>query len=321
MEPIILEDRVSGSTARIAPELGFNCYSFQAVVNDHLIDVLDADPQFVDRGARPSGHGIPILFPFPNRIRDGRFSFDGREYKLPDTAVPFDNAGNAIHGFCLDRPWRVKEVGANFAVGEFQLSKDAPDRLEYWPADCSIAIRYELRGTTLHAGIRIVNPSDSSLPWGFGTHPYFRVPLAPQSDPKHCLVVASATEQWDLVDCLPTGGRRPVAAEKDLRDGAYFDQVQLDDVLTGLNPAGDVLEFLIIDEQSGLQIRQRCDKVFRELVVFTPPNRNAVCLEPYTCVTDAVNLSGREIDAGLRTLEPGGEFRTWIDIHAERVIA
>ena len=63
------------------------------------------------------------------------------------------------------------------------------------------------------------------------------------------------------------------------------------------------------------------DKVFREVVVYTPPNRDAVCLEPYTCVTDAINLQSRGIDAGWRVLEPGAEFRTWIDITARPVIA
>jgi len=92
-------------------------------------------------------------------------------------------------------------------------------------------------------------------------------------------------------------------------------------VLTGLSPQPQSLDCQIIDEAAGLQVLQRCDPVFREVVVYTPPGRNAVCLEPYTCATDAINLEQQGIAAGWRTLEPGGEFRTWIEIRAGLVIA
>jgi aldose 1-epimerase len=44
------------------------------------------------------------------------------------------------------------------------------------------------------------------------------------------------------------------------------------------------------------------------LVVFTPPHRQAFCVEPYTCTTDAVNLQQRGVDAGWLTLPPGGRW-------------
>ena len=45
-------------------------------------------------------------------------------------------------------------------------------------------------------------------------------------------------------------------------------------------------------------------KDFRDLVVFTPPHRHAVCLEPYTCITDAANLQAKGVDAGWRVWLP-----------------
>lgn len=321
MEKINLEYPSTGSTAKIAVHRGFNCYEFRAEVNGKTVDVIDSQPDFPEGNGRPSGNGIPLLFPFPNRIRGGRYSWNGKNYELPADVIPFDNTGNAIHGFCLDRPWRVISSGGNFAVAEFQLSVDAPDRLKFWPTDFLIEVRYQLLETTLRAEIRIINPTEEPLPWGFGTHAYFRLPLSAESDLKHCLVQAPVTQQWELIKCLPTGNRIPVAEEKDLTDGAYLDLLNLDDVYTGVNPAEGILECLVMDEHAGLQIAQRCPSVFREIVAFTPPNRNAVCLEPYTCVTDAVNLQQQGIEAGWRVLEPGGEFCTWINISAEQIIA
>jgi aldose 1-epimerase len=321
MEVLVLSDTRTGSTVRILPELGFNCFEFRTNVAGQTIDVIDASPQFATGHERPSGHGIPLLFPFPNRIRGGRFSWNGRDFEIPISNASHDGAGNAIHGFCLDRPWRVTSRGVDFAVGVFELGKDAPDRLEYWPADFRIEVRYQVRGPKLRADIRLVNPSTVPLPWGFGTHPYFKLPLGAKSRPAHCLVMAPASEEWELVDCLPTGRRLPISESKDLRDGAYFDVLKMDDVLTGLPAGQSVLECGIMDEACGYQIIQQAGPAFREIVVYTPPNRNAVCLEPYTCATDAINLQPQGIDAGWRVLEPRAEFRTWIELTACEVIA
>ena len=51
--------------------------------------------------------------------------------------------------------------------------------------------------------------------------------------------------------------------------------------------------------------RVRRGPLSRELVVFTPKHRQAVCLEPYTCTTDAINLQQHGVDAGWLVLPPG----------------
>jgi aldose 1-epimerase len=321
MQSILLKDPSSRSTAKIAAHLGFNCHQFHAHFGGKTVDVIDAAPDFEAGKQRPSGHGIPILFPFPNRIRAGKFSWKGREYHLPESKVGYDGAGNVIHGFAIDRPWRVIEQEESYAVGEFRLSIDAPERLDLWPADYIIRIRYEVAGRALRADIEIENPSDAPLPWGFGTHPYFKLPLGADSGAGQCLIEAPASEEWDLVNCLPTGKRRAVRPDRDLREGAYFCDLKLDDVFTGLAPAEHHLECYILDGKAGLQISQRCDPIFRELVIYTPPNRDAICLEPYTSLTDAINLEQQGIDAGLRVLEPGGKFKTWIEIEAGPIVA
>ena len=321
MAPIRLHDPDSGSMALIAAETGFNCFAFQAVVAGTTVDVLDAPVDFPTGDYRPSGYGIPILFPYPNRIRSGQFSWETREFSLSAERSAFDPNGNVIHGFCLDRPWRVERLGERAVVGEFQLSVDAADRLGDWPADFLIRIRYEVHDTSLRADITIENPNERNLPWGFGTHPYFRLPLGSNSRPKHCLIEVPAREEWELIDCLPTGLRRPLPKDKDLRAGEYFDVLQFDDILTGLTTTpDDAIECVILDEAAGLQVSQRCDRRFRNVVVYTPPQRDAICLEPYTCVTDAVHLEQRGIDAGLEILPPGEQTQLWIEIQAGEVI-
>lgn len=317
MSIVTLTDSQTGSTARIAPELGFNCFEFRAKVGDREIDVLDSVPDFETGGQRSSGSGIPILFPFPNRIRAGKFTWEGREFSLPVS----DKFGNAIHGLCLDRPWRVIAQGDDFVTGQFQLSVDAPNRRTLWPTDFTIEVDYELLGNRLRANFRVINPSSQPLPWGLGTHPYFKLPLATTSRVGACLIEVPAAQRWELQDCLPTGERRELDEEHDLRFGAYVDTVQLDDVYTTVQCEGPQFDCLILDEEAGLQITLTSPPIFREIVVFTPPNRAAVCIEPYTCPTDAINLQAGGIDCGWRTLAPGAEFHTWLDITAGPVLS
>ena len=115
---------------------------------------------------------------------------------------------------------------------------------------------------------------------------------------------------------MPTGDRRHVSPDKDLREGEYFDVLKLDDVLTDLQPEQGIIDSAIIHEAAGLQVLQRCDPIFREMVVFTPPNRACVCIEPYTCMTDAINLQARGVAAGLQELAPGEQVRLWFELSA-----
>lgn len=319
---LTLQDIDTGTTARLAPHQGFNCFAFDAVVGGRTVQVIDAPDDFAAGTYRPSGYGIPILFPYPNRIRVGRFTWNGKPYHLTSDAVRYDPEGkNAIHGLCLDRAWRVKANGPSSATGVFQLSVDAPERLLLWPADFLIEVRYEVLRATLRADVRIANPSSEPLPWGFGTHPYFRLPLAAGSSVGRCTVEAPVTRQWELDGCLPTGRVIDVEEDKDLADAPYADLLKLDDVYTGLQSLGGIIESTIIDEAAGLQVTQRTPAEFRELVACTPANRDVICVEPYTCATDAINLQPRGIDAGLQILPPGGEFKTWFEITAGLVLA
>jgi len=320
MDTLQLKCPNSKSLAEIAPQFGLNCFQFQADVAGRLVDVLSTDPDVAVLADSPCGHGIPILFPFPNRIRDGIYRWNGREYDLKQSSAMMLGP-NAIHGFCANRAWRVIEHGNDYAIGEFQLSKDAADLAAFWPADFIIQTRYTLKDACLRADFVVTNPDQQPLPFGLGTHPYFRVPLSTESKPESCLVQAPVTSEWILKDLLPTGQRKPLSDDKPLPDGIRFGDTQLDDFFTGLEIAGNQISCSIIDETAGLELTQTSDAVFGELVIYTPPNRHAVCIEPYTCTTDAINLQQQNFEVGWQTLEPGGKYKTWIEIQVGPVLA
>src|SRR5262249_51160908 len=153
--------------------------------------------------------GIPILFPFPNRICDGRYTWNGKEYTLPLN----DSTGkNAIHGFVCRKPWRRRSYGADLTSAwlsaEFTGSHDAPESLAHWPSDYYISITFRFTKDQLAVDAFIANPGNHDLPWGLGYHPYFT--LAPYGGPEATTWVP-ASQFWKIEENLPTGQLLPVA--------------------------------------------------------------------------------------------------------------
>jgi aldose 1-epimerase len=311
----VIEDG-SGSCLEVWPALGFNAYRW-AVHAGAIHELLYADPRLFDDG-RPTRSGIPILFPFPNRIRAGVFTWQGRPYQLPT----IDPAGkNAIHGFACRSPWRAIDEGGSaesgWLTGEFQLSRDAPTATPLWPADARLRLSYRLLENRLRIEAVVENPDTAPLPWGLGYHPYFALP---PFGGENAVVLVPAQRYWQLQESLPTGVQHDVEGTRDLRQGQSLVSLTLDDVLTGLpTPPADATSHLgllglVRHPTGGTELRVYGSADYREMVVFTPPHRQASCLEPYTCTTDAINLQQAGIDAGWRILPPGGRWEGVVEL-------
>jgi len=300
-----LHDDATGASARILPSFGFNMFDLRLPLAGQVRPVLVSAPDFADRPSHPAGNGTPILFPFPNRIRGGQFSFQGRTFHLPPT-----NGPNAIHGFAMEPAWDVVEHKAAsdeaFLVGRYQISKQSPDARSLWPADAVLQVRYSLAGLRLSMSVTVSNPTGDDLPYGFGIHPYFRLPFPPGGDLAGTQVIIPASKYWVLNDFLPSGEIRPVDARLDFRKGQPIEGLKLDDVLTGLEYQGRRGLARLVDLHKKAEFRLTFDDSIRELVVYTPPNKpDVLAVEPYTQTTDAINLQPRGIDAGLRVLGHG----------------
>jgi aldose 1-epimerase len=312
-EVITLTDPASDATASVAAGLGFNCFRFCVPLGDQAIDVLWAEPGFESGGKRASGSGIPLLFPYPGRLRGRTLTWRGQVYPLEGD----DRRGNAIHGYVLTRPWRVVERTPTRVVGQFQATVDDPALRARWPADFRVTAAYEVSGRALRSELLIENPDDRPLPFGFGTHPYFCIPLG-NGEAAECLVeLPPVTRRWELSDMLPTGRQETLADPEAFQRGRPFADMEFDDVFTGLDCPAGMCRAGIADRRGGCRLVLEFDAAFRECVVYNPPHREAVCLEPYTCVPNAFELAGAGADTGLRVLEPGASLRTWIEMRVE----
>lgn len=307
-----ISDPVVGSRAKILPGLGFNCYGFSVATPSGPLETLWSAPDFTDGTAKPTRSGTPLLFPFAGRIRGTSFRFRDKQYELEDG----DGQGNAIHGFVFNRAWRITQRAVDRVAGQFQASVDDETLARRWPADFRITAEYRIAGNTLTSELMIENPDDKPLPFGFGTHAYFRVPLG-GSTADDCQVTIPLATSWEMENLLPTGRVAPSPLAAHLARGMRFDEMKLDNVFGGLQFSDGRLTASIRDPHSGRTLSQTFDDQFTACVVFNPPHRDAVCMEPYTTIPDPFSLREKGIDPKLRILAPGESFRTSIEIRVE----
>ena len=260
----------------IAPALGNSCFLFEC---DGL-PVLEPVAWDVFRN-KATSFGIPILFPFANRIRDGVFDFGGRHFKVDPPR----------HGFVRDKSWKVSEIGDSDESGAWVTSAfDAEDHkdqiLKQYPFPFRVEVTYRLFKGRLTMLTLATNTGPAEMPSSFGIHPYFRLP-------DNASLTVAANQRWELVDSLPTGKVLPVAGQWDLRQARELQGLQFDDILTGLIAGQDgICQCVLTDHGSATETVVEFDAgQFPDVVVYTTPApRKAICIEPNTSPTDAFNL-------------------------------
>ncbi len=288
--------------AEIAPSLGNNCFVFRAP--ETVLETVTFD-QFYER---PTSYGIPVLFPFPNRIRDGEFSFEGKHYAVNPSR----------HGFVRDKSWKVLDSGASESDGAWICSGlDANDYAEQilrqFPFPFTLRVTYRLRNRRLDMETTAQNTGERDMPMGFGIHPYFHRTAQTR-------IQVPASKRWELVDSLPDGILSEVEGQYDLRQFQKVEGLTLDDIYTDVRADENGLARCFLhDDASRMQTVVEFNvRQFPNIVVYTPPApRQAVCIEPNTCPTDAFNLQQRGIESNVIVLRAGASVDFKVSIYTD----
>src|SRR5262249_14607327 len=151
--------------------------------------------------------------------------------------------------------------------------------------------------STLRIESQVKNVGTAPLPFGLGFHPYLRFPSGDETV-ERCKLLAPARSLWESVDNIPTGQRIPIPDDLNWNSTRCIAGTNLDTLYTSLGVIADRGDGMLLRARLGhtglpgaLQVWTTGD--FRDSVLFTPPHRRAVCIEPYTCATDAINLTER----------------------------
>ena len=238
-----------------------------------------------------------LLLPWPNRIRDGRYSFGGSWQQL---ALTEPARGNAIHGLVRWSSWRLRQPDPHRVTASHRLYPQPG-----YPFTIDVQVDYELLESGLRVQISATNVGTTPSPYGAGQHPYLTVGT-PVVDAALLQIPAETVVPSDARG-LPTGGPVPVAGDHDFRQRRPIGDVHLDTCYGDVarDPSGRA-DVLLSNPEDGRVINLWMDSSFQYVMVFTGDTleparrRRSIAIEPMTCPPDAFNSAER-----LLVLEPG----------------
>jgi aldose 1-epimerase len=266
-----------------------------AAIRHLSIDGVELTAGYDDDTPPPFGCGI-VLVPWPNRVRDGRWTYEGSTLQL-DITEP--RLGNALHGLLQNAPYALVERSESSIRLRAQVFPQAG-----YPFRLDTGVRYTLAPDGLHVTHTVRNVGSACAPVAIGAHPFLAVGDVPTEE---LTLTVSADRHIDVDHRLiPIGAASVEGTDWDLRDGRVVATLDLDDSWSDLTVSeGGSTHWLSAPD--GRAVSLWADEEFGYLQVFITrkfPRRGglitAVAIEPMTAPANAFN-SGE----GLRWIQPG----------------
>jgi aldose 1-epimerase len=274
-----------------------------------VITECGATLRVLEQDGRPLLHGFgeremsaaargQLLMPWPNRIRDGRYTFDGRDLQLGLTEPARQNAS---HGLVRWAAWTPEE----HAVSSVSLSYRLMAQSGYpWTVD--LHVLYDLSADGLTVTQTATNLADRAAPYASGAHPYLTAGSGPVDDWE--LTLPASLRLLSDERMLPVAEEDVAGTPYDFRVARPLRDTRLDDAFGDLErDAAGVATTWVRDPATGRGAALWVDRHHPWLMVFSAddgwdPPRQALAVEPMTAPPDAFR-SGRD----LVTLAPAGQ--------------
>jgi aldose 1-epimerase len=277
-----------GQSAWIA-EVGATLRSYSDSSGE-MVDGLEADEPI-------SGGRGQTLIPWPNRIRDGKYAFNGKAQQLPITEV---GKNNSSHGLLRWVNWHVAEQSESSVTLAYE-SHAQPG----YPHALDARITYSLSKAGLEVRLEATNVGTSACPLGMGSHPYFTAGTETVDDTTLLCAAAKfleADEQAIPTSIENVNDSNDFRATRSLKEEVLnLCYVQLERDAQGRAN----IDLLRNDGDGGVRVWM--DETFDYLMVYTGDDvptperrRKGIAIEPMTCAPDAFNNGW-----GLLSLQPG----------------
>ena len=284
-------------------------FEFAAAGYRAVVTESGATLRVLEHAGRPLLHGFPddqmssagrgqLLMPWPNRVRDGVYTFDGRDHRLGLTEPTL---ANAIHGLVRWAAWTPEEHGTTSVSLSYRLMAQSG-----YPWTLDLHALYDLSAEGLTVTQTATNLSDRPAPYASGAHPYLTAGPGPVDSWE--LTLPASTRLLADEQHIPVGEEAVDDTAYDFRVTRPIRDLHLDDGFGALQrDASGVATAQVRDPATGLGAALWVDRHHPWLMVFTADNgwdppRQALAVEPMTAPPDAFR-SGRD----LVTLAPAGE--------------
>jgi len=276
---------------RLTPEIGGSIIECSVNRAEQWIPIFRKAEEPLTKSSNASSF---VLIPYSNRLRDGRFMFDGTDYQLQGAEK------HAIHGDVRDRPLQVLDYTDEKIVLEFN-SNDFKD--VNFPFPFSAKIIYTLERLSFYSRIEITNVGNKAMPAGCGFHPYFNRRLPGSTSVVELQLNVSGVYPGDTP--LPIGPAVPIQPDQDFNVQRPLDVV-LDHCFAGWNRQA------VIDwPGSGIKARIQADPGMEHVILYSPKGESFFALEPVTNANDGFNLLAQgDRNCGVVVLQPGEALNT-----------
>jgi aldose 1-epimerase len=246
-------------------------------------------------------HGAPLI-PWPNRLADGRYEFDGTEHRV---ALTEPEKSNAIHGFLRWRSWRPAERSASRVAMETRLHP-----LTGWPFTLDLRIAYELTDEGLVVSTTATNVGGTACPFASGQHPYLATGGG-QIDECTLQLDAATRVDTDAERQLPVGEVPVAGTEFDFREPRRLSDQAIDFAFTDLARDGDGRAWMRLEGTDGHRAELWVDEGYPYLEAYTGDTlgegrrRTGLGAEPMSAPPNALQTGGDVV-----RLEPGESVTT-----------
>ena len=235
-----------------------------------------------------STYASSILFPFANRIKDGVYTYEGKEFQFERNQKEEDNA---LHGLVYNKTFKVVNQKTCNDSAEIILEYIENKIISGFPYTYGITLTYVFTQNNMSLKVSIKNTDSKSFPFTLGWHPYFI------SKNLH-----DSSLDFDASEKLIIGNRNITTGIKNIKPIKTFQikDKQLDDCWV---LSSNTIKFNT--PKYKLTINSSVKNNF--LQVYTPPNANTIAIEPTTGVSDSFNNN-----IGLQVLKPNQSYHiTW----------
>ncbi|MHA8082363.1 aldose epimerase family protein [Aquirufa sp. A-Brett2-15D] len=280
-----IKNTKTGDYAIINPQVGASLIELH-LAGLSLIDLPGSEKYPLESNPY---HPSSLLTPWVNRVRNGNYSFKGKNYQLP---INEPDLGNAIHGLLARASFDVEQVSENSITLIHAYSGEEPN----YPFPFTFRYTYTLQDSgSLEITFEAKNTGTSSLPFACGWHPYFSFPDTSAED---------LEIKFKPISRFLSDSQMIPLQEENLNGKQHFKFAteKIDHVFRLESQEKHLTEFIDTKHQRSLFLEQSSIQ-FPFLVVFQPEGYTSVAIEPMTANTDAFNTGD-----GLVELAPDEVF-------------
>lgn len=238
----------------------------------------------------PPGYAGQTLLPWPNRLRDGLYSWQGEEYALECN----DEATHtALHGLVADKWWDFQGATSTWAEWSIVLSPTPG-----YPWELMTLVRYDIdaeRG--LSVAVVTTNTSPVPVPYGVSHHPYVMPGGGTVDDWTLCAPPATVLTSDEQL--IPVGSHPVAMTEHDFAEPTPMRDRSVDHCFTNL-PIGE-WQVSVAHQDTGVATHLHATSAWLQMYTGDYIGRAGLAVEPMTCPPNAF-ATGEDVI----TLEPDG---------------